>query len=71
MNYVFDDLGWESVIHAIDPRNGKSAAIAKALGSSNLGPGKLPEPFAFLRIDIWGQSREEWQTNRLQFAEAQ
>ncbi len=24
------------------------------------GPGKLPEPFADARVDIWAQSREQW-----------
>jgi RimJ/RimL family protein N-acetyltransferase len=64
MDYVFDDLGWERVIHTIDPQNMRSATLAKALGSSNLGPGKLPDPFASFPIDIWGQSREEWHANR-------
>ena len=71
MDYVFDGLGWETVIHTIDPQNKRSAALAEALGSSNLGPGKLPDPFASFPIDIWGQSRKEWQTNRRQLAEVQ
>jgi RimJ/RimL family protein N-acetyltransferase len=71
MDYVFEELGWEDVIHTIDPRNIKSAAVAKALRSSNRGPGKLPDPFASLPVDIWGQSREEWRINRQRLAQAQ
>lgn len=69
MDYVFDGLGWETVIHVIDPQNVRSSALAKALGSSNLGPGKLPEPFASQLFDIWGQSRENWKINRQRLAE--
>jgi hypothetical protein len=34
--------------------------VARKLGSRNLGPGTLPEPYQESRIDIWGQSRDEW-----------
>ena len=33
---------------------------AQKLGSRNRGPGKLPPPFENDRIDLWGQTREEW-----------
>lgn len=59
-NWAFDNLGWSQVIHSIDPANTASQAVARKLGSRNLGPGKLPPPFQNSRIDIWGQSREEW-----------
>lgn len=59
-NWAFDNLGWTSVIHSIDPANSASQAVARKLGSRNLGPGKLPAPFEAAPIDIWGQSREEW-----------
>jgi RimJ/RimL family protein N-acetyltransferase len=48
------------VIHSIDPANTASQAVARKLGSKNLGPGKLPAPYETAPIDIWGQSREEW-----------
>jgi RimJ/RimL family protein N-acetyltransferase len=60
MDFAFDTLGWERVIHVIAPENSRSAAVAKTLGSCNTGPGQLPEPFAHLPADIWAQSREEW-----------
>jgi RimJ/RimL family protein N-acetyltransferase len=44
MDFVFDRLGWERVIHTIAPENEASAAVARALGSRHIGPGKLPEP---------------------------
>ena len=59
-NWAFDNLGWARVIHSIDPANTASQAVARKLGSRNLGPGKLPAPFEAAPIDIWGQSREEW-----------
>lgn len=71
MDYVFEYLDWKNVIHTIDPQNVKSAALAKALGSSNMGPGKLPEPFSSFSIDVWGQSRDEWQINRRRLTEVQ
>ena len=63
-NWAFDHLGWTDVIHSIDPENVASQAVAKKLGSRNRGPGKLPAPFQAARIDIWGQSREEWRARR-------
>lgn len=59
-DWAFDNLGWTNVIHSIDPANTASQAVARKLGSRNLGPGKLPPPFQDSRVDIWGQSREEW-----------
>jgi RimJ/RimL family protein N-acetyltransferase len=59
-DFAFDTLGWTNVIHSIDPANVASQSVAKRLGSRNLGPGTLPPPFQESRIDIWGQSREEW-----------
>ena len=68
MNYVFDDLGWEKVVHCIAPQNTRSAFVAKALGSSKIGPGILPDPFGHFETDVWGQSREQWRQNRLRIA---
>lgn len=58
--WAFDHLGWDRVIHSIDPANVASQAVARKLGSRNLGPGKLPPPFEHASIDIWGQSRADW-----------
>ncbi|MGE3490921.1 MAG: GNAT family N-acetyltransferase [Vicinamibacterales bacterium] len=58
--WAFDNLGWTDVIHSIAPDNVASQVVAQKLGSRNLGPGRLPSPYHESRIDIWGQSREEW-----------
>src|SRR3546814_17538372 len=41
MDYAFDTLGWDRVIHCIDPDNLASQRVALRLGSQNQGPGKL------------------------------
>jgi RimJ/RimL family protein N-acetyltransferase len=64
VDWAFDNLGWDRVIHCIHPDNHPSQAVARKLGSRNLGPGKLPEPYLDAAIDIWGQSREEWRRSR-------
>jgi RimJ/RimL family protein N-acetyltransferase len=63
-DWAFDNLGWTNVIHSIDPANAPSQAVARKLGSRNLGPGRLPPPFQDAPVDIWGQSREEWRARR-------
>lgn len=60
IEWAFDALGWDEVIHCIDPANAASARVAARLGSVNRGPGRLPPPFEAAPIDIWGQSRETW-----------
>jgi RimJ/RimL family protein N-acetyltransferase len=65
-DWAFDRLGWTTVIHSIDPANAPSQAVARRLGSRNFGPGRLPPPFQEARVDIWGQSREEWRARRRQ-----
>lgn len=60
MDFAFDQLGWDEVIHSIDPANESSKALAKKLGSLLRGPGRLPDPFEHVPIEIWGQTREQW-----------
>lgn len=61
-NWAFDTLGWSDVIHSIAPENRASQRVAEKLGSRNRGPGRLPAPFEESRVDLWGQSREEWRS---------
>ena len=68
MDYAFDILGWDEVIHSISPENTASQAVAQRLGSRNRGPGKLPPPLDVHAIEIWAQSRAEWAENRKRFA---
>ncbi len=60
IDWAFDALGWDEVIHCIDPANTPSQRLAERLGSANRGPGKLPPPFEAYPVDIWGQTRSQW-----------
>lgn len=62
MDYAFDVLGWDQIIHTIDPDNIASQRLAERLGSRNLGPTRLPPPFAEVTVDAWGQSRADWKS---------
>lgn len=64
IDWAVDQLGWPSFVHAIDPANERSQAVAKRLGSRVLGPGKLPAPFDHAPIELWGQSAQEWRARR-------
>lgn len=66
IDWAFENLGWADVIHSIDPGNLASQALAQRLGSRKRGPGKLPEPFETVPVEIWGQTREEWAVLRQQ-----
>lgn len=60
MHYAFDVLGWDEVIHTIDPANLPSRTLAERLGSRLRGPTQLPAPHDQVRVDLWGQTRAEW-----------
>jgi RimJ/RimL family protein N-acetyltransferase len=60
MDYAFDVLGWDRVIHCIDEKNLASQGVAKKLGSRYLRRVTMPVPFADAPVDAWGQSRAEW-----------
>jgi RimJ/RimL family protein N-acetyltransferase len=60
MDYAFDVLRWDDVIHCIDPENTASIKLAQRLGSMLRGPAKLPAPFDKLTIDSYGQTRDQW-----------
>jgi RimJ/RimL family protein N-acetyltransferase len=64
LDWTFNTLGWSDVIHIIAPDNLPSAALATRLGSTNLGPTKMPEPFDHHRVDAWGQSAAQWRARR-------
>jgi RimJ/RimL family protein N-acetyltransferase len=61
IDWAFATLGWTDVIHTINPENSASQAVARRLGAMNRGPGLLPAPHEHLSIDIWGQTRQEWE----------
>ena len=60
MDYVFDTLGWTSVIHCIDTANLGSIKVAERLGSPRIGEAQGPPPFEHLNWDVYGQSAEDW-----------
>jgi RimJ/RimL family protein N-acetyltransferase len=64
IDWAFDALGWDDVIHCIDPANAASIAVAERLGSANRGPGRMAPPFDNYDVDIWGQTREQWHVRR-------
>ena len=60
IDWAFDHLGWDGVIHCIAPDNVASQEVAKRLGSANRGPGKMPPPVDHYEVDIWGQTKAQW-----------
>lgn len=64
IDWAFAQLGWTEVIHTISPDNLNSKAVARRLGSTMLRMTTLPAPFANLVVEVWGQSRSQWQSQR-------
>jgi RimJ/RimL family protein N-acetyltransferase len=65
MDWVFDQLGWEHVIHSIDKRNAPSIKLAERLGSQlEREDVSLPAPLDAYKVDIYGQSRAAWKARR-------
>ena len=60
LDFAFDALGWDRVVHVIDPANVASIRLATRLGSALLGPTRLPPPQDMVVADLYGQSRAEW-----------
>jgi RimJ/RimL family protein N-acetyltransferase len=63
IDWAFDELGWDEVIHAIDPANTRSIGVARKLGATHLRDAVLPDPLN-LPVQLWGQSRESWRSRR-------
>ncbi|MDO8901794.1 MAG: GNAT family N-acetyltransferase [Phenylobacterium sp.] len=63
MDFAFDELGWDEVIHTIEPVNVNSQAVAQRLGSQVLRQARLPVPMD-VQVDVWGQGREAWRARR-------
>jgi len=61
IGWAFDSLGWREVIHIIAPENEASRRLAARLGASNTGATQLPPPLHGLSVELWRQSREEWE----------
>lgn len=63
IDWAFDTLGWDEVVHTIDKENVNSIAVAKRLGSTLLREAVLPAPLNW-PVQVWGQSREQWLARR-------
>ncbi len=70
IDWAFATLNWHEVVHVIDVENAASQAVARKLGSSNRGRTLLPEPFDKVAVDLWGQTKEQWQARRASVARA-
>lgn len=63
LDWTFEALAAEDVIHSIHPENTASIRLAERLGSSPRGPIVLPAPYAGDALH-WGQTRDEWRARR-------
>lgn len=59
MDFVFEKLGWEEVIHLIDEKNTPSQAVARKIGSTFKGR-RAEVPGFGMTVDIWEQTAAEW-----------
>ncbi|CAM5354441.1 GNAT family N-acetyltransferase [Rhodanobacter lindaniclasticus] len=64
IDWTFEQLDWDEMIHCIHPDNHASRKLAQRLGSTCRGPGKLPAPFEDSPNEIWAQTREQWRRRR-------
>jgi len=64
IDWAFDTLGWNDVIHMIQPANAGSKAVARKLGSRFIHDGRLPAPYDTMHMEVWGQSRDEWRARK-------
>jgi RimJ/RimL family protein N-acetyltransferase len=64
IDWAHGELGWDDVIHCIDPDNVASIRVAERLGARRRGWGRLPEPLDARPVEIWGQTRDEWRARR-------
>jgi len=65
LDWVFDVLGWDHVIHCIDKENAPSIRLAERLGSTlQRQDVSLPAPLEAHRVDVYGQTRAQWKARR-------
>ena len=67
LDFAFDTLGWDEVIHLIAAENVNSQAVARKLGSRDTGRDEEVAGFGMI-VDVWGQLKAEWAENRKRFA---
>ena len=59
IDWAFDTLDWDEMIHCIDDGNERSIALATRLGSTWQRRTVLPPPLA-VELSVYGQSRAAW-----------
>ena len=65
IDWAFESLGWDRVIHCIHKDNAPSIALAERLGSRRQREDvPLPPPSQETVVDIYGQTRDEWRARR-------
>ena len=64
VDWSFDTLGWDEIVHCIAPGNVASQNVAKRLGSTLRGPVRLPPPSHEAAVELWGQTRAQWRAGR-------
>lgn len=65
IDWAFDHLDWDHVIHCIDKRNERSIKLALRLGSQlEREDVQLAPPFEQHMVDIYGQSKTQWKSRR-------
>jgi len=65
IDWAFDHLGWDHVIHCIDKRNIPSIKLAERLGSQlETEDVQLAPPFEMHKVDLYGQSKAAWRARR-------
>ena len=61
IDWAFDALGWEHIIHCIDKQNAPSITLAERLGSRREREDvTLSPPFQDHKVDLYGQSKAQW-----------
>ena len=64
IDWAFDRLGWDEVVHCIEDDNPASKRVAARMGARPLREAYLPPPFETVRVMLWGQTRDEWNGRR-------
>lgn len=65
MDWAFDTLGWDHIIHCIDKRNIPSIKLAERLGSRvEVEDHRLAPPFHEHVVDLYGQSKMAWKARQ-------
>jgi RimJ/RimL family protein N-acetyltransferase len=62
IDWAFERLSWQEVIHTIASDNKASIALAEKLGSTYQRQAVLPAPMNF-EVGVWQQTRQQWQKN--------